>query len=55
MNDTDKAPEPAANLNEIKRRYPPDIAPEDFMKIIEADREDRAGWVRKQADKGKEE
>ncbi len=46
---------PPTNLDEIKRRYPPDISDEDFKRIIEAERENRAGWAEKAAAKGKEE
>lgn len=51
----DKPVEPPVNLDEIKRRYPPDISEEDFNRMIEAERENRAAWATKQASKGKEE
>ena len=47
--------EPAVNLDEIKRRYPSDITDEDFNRMIEAERENRAAWTAKQASKGKDE
>lgn len=47
--------EPPVNLDEIRRRYPPDISEEDFKRLIEHERNERAGWVGKQDKKGKEE
>ena len=55
MADVKALASPSTNLDEIKRRYPPDISDEDFNRMIEADREGRAAWTVKQASRGKEE
>ena len=53
---TDEKPvAPPVDLDEIRRRYPPDISTEDFKRLIAHEREERAGWLDKQAAKGKEE
>jgi len=42
-------------LDEVQKRNPKDISEDQLVKMVHGLRKERAAWVRKQAEKGKEE